>query len=207
MEAQSESKSRRNPGRRVAAAVLAGGAASRMGGGKAEALLAGRPLVEYPVMALRRAGLAPFVVTKADRPVSLSGVDIIIEPPEPRHPLLGVATALRAAPGRAVLVVACDLPLLPPDLLIWLAGCEGNAVVPRVSGRLQPLAALYGPDCLSKVEAGLAAGRSVTATVLALDPAIVEESDLARFGDPATSFHNVNTPADLSWAEKHLTGE
>lgn len=157
-------------------------------------------------MALARAGLRPFLVTKADHPLSIEGVDTVIEPSEPRHPLLGIATALRAADGVGVLVVACDLPLLPADLLVWLSGIEGDAVVPRVGGYLQPLAALYGPECLDAIEAGLKAGRSVTATVLDLGPVMVEEQDLTRFGDPEVNFHNVNTPADLAWAERHLTG-
>ena len=152
-----------------------------MGGDKTGSLLAGKPLVEYPVRALVRAGLEPFVVTKEDRPVIISGVKTVIEPPGPRHPLLGIATALRAAPG-----------------------C--SAVVPRAEGLLQPLAALYGPDCLEPIETGLAAGRSVIATVSEMDPVVAEEPELARFGDPATAFFNVNTPADLAWAERHLGG-
>lgn len=177
-----------------------------MGGDKTGSLLAGKPLVEYPVRALVRAGLEPFVVTKEDRPVIISGVKTVIEPPGPRHPLLGIATALRAAPGCSVLVVAGDLPLLPPELLAWLAAHEGIAVVPRAEGLLQPLAALYGPDCLEPIETGLAAGRSVIATVSEMDPVVAEEPELARFGDPATAFFNVNTPADLAWAERHLEG-
>jgi len=194
------------PGHGVIAAVLAGGAASRMSGEKAEALLAGRRLAEYPTAALTRAGLKPFLVTKADRPLSISGVETVIEPREPRHPLLGIATALRAAGGAAVLVVACDLPMLPAEMLAWLADKRGAAVIPQVDGRLQPLAALYRPECLAVIEAGINSGRSVTSTVLDLGPVVIEEPELARFGDPETSFHNVNTRADLAWAERHLAG-
>jgi len=192
------------PDDKIVAAVLAGGAASRMNGEKAEAVLAGRPLVEYPATSLIKAGLKPFLVTKADRHVSIAGVRTVVEPSEPRHPLLGIATALRAAGGAPVLVVACDLPFLPSSMLAWLASRDGAAVMPRVSGHLQPLAALYQAECLEVIEEGLKAARSVKSTVLDLAPVVVEAEELARFGDPATCFHNVNTPADLAWAERHL---
>ncbi|MGA7396850.1 MAG: molybdenum cofactor guanylyltransferase [Solirubrobacterales bacterium] len=188
----------------VAAAVLAGGAASRMNGGKAGAILGTRPLAEYPVEALRQAGLAPFLVTKNDRPVSIAGVETVIEPARPRHPLLGIATALRAASGSSVLIVACDLPLLPPTMLAWMADQQGPSLIPRVNGQLQPLAALYRPESLEVIEAGLRRNRSVKSTVLDLDPVVIEETELSRFGDPEISFHNVNAPADLVWAEQHL---
>ncbi|MBK8294971.1 MAG: molybdenum cofactor guanylyltransferase [Solirubrobacterales bacterium] len=185
----------------VGAAVLAGGAGSRLGGDKALVQLGGRMLVEYPVEALREAGLSPFVVTKASHPVDLPGVETVIEPPTPQHPLLGIVTALEAAEGGPVLVVACDLPLLPPDLLRWIADQSGDPVVPFVAGQLQPLVARYGPDSLEVLEDGLTSGRSMKATVMDLDPVIVRAPELDRFGDPDRIFHNVNSRTDLEWAE------
>ena len=171
-----------------------------MGGDKTGSLLAGKPLVEYPVRALVRAGLEPFVVTKEDRPVIISGVKTVIEPPGPRHPLLGIATALRAAPGCSVLVVAGDLPLLPAQSC-RASPTESRTPIRRCSGE----STRKSPPS-DQNETGLAAGRSVIATVSEMDPVVAEEPELARFGDPATAFFNVNTPADLAWAERHLGG-
>ncbi len=185
----------------VRAAVLAGGAGSRLGGNKAAVQVGGRMLAEYPVEALREAGLNPFVVTKAAHPVDLPGVETVIEPPTPQHPLLGIVTALSAANGRPVLVVACDLPLLPPDLLRWIADQPGDPLVPFAAGRLQPLVARYGPASLEILEEGLLSGRSMKATVMELDPVIVRTPELDRFGDADRIFHNVNSRADLEWAE------
>lgn len=199
---------RRTDPDRVAAAVLAGGAASRMGGGKAGILLAGRPLITWPLAALRAAGLDPFVVTKTDRPVdgdpALRGVTVVIEPDEPRHPLLGVLEALRHAGGRPVIVIGCDLPLLAPEYLRWLAGFPGGTVAPRAGGHLQPLAARYGADAISAVERGVGAGESATGVITGLDPIVIEEDELRRFGDPDQMFTNVNTPADLERAGRLL---
>lgn len=197
----------------VAAAVLAGGAGSRMGSPKADAVLAGEPLVEYPLRALRAAGLDPFVVTKADRPVG-AAAEVVVEPDLPRHPLTGILAAIEHAAGRQVVVVACDMPLLPPELLRWLAGLPGGTIVPKVAGHLQPLAARYGPEAAGPIREALKGGREgpggripAVMTVLAeLGPRILEEDRLRRFGDPDRMFTNVNTPEELARLERELTG-
>ncbi|MBS1881068.1 MAG: NTP transferase domain-containing protein, partial [Actinobacteria bacterium] len=97
--------------------MLAGGAGTRLGGGKATAELAGRALVEYPLAALAAAGVEAVVVAKAETELPRLAVPVVVEPAAPRHPLLGIVAALRHAGGRPVLAVACDLPLLAPALL------------------------------------------------------------------------------------------
>ncbi|MBK5110308.1 MAG: molybdenum cofactor guanylyltransferase [Thermoleophilia bacterium] len=183
--------------REAIVAVLAGGRASRLGGAKATAELAGRPLIEYPLSAADQAGLATIVVAKADSPLPPIDREIVIEPDLPRHPLAGVVAALEVGRDRPVLVLGCDLPLIGPELLRWLAGQSGPVVVPLAEGHLQPLAALYRPEILPALRAGLEAAVSLKDLVVSLDPRIVGEEELAPFGDPAEMFANVNTPEDL----------
>lgn len=197
-------KSRPDITAEIAAAVLAGGEGSRMGRAKADVPLGGRPMISYPLEALQSAGFEPFVVTKADRPLDLDGIEVILEPDRPRHPLVGIAAAIERAAGRPLLVVACDLPLLTPALLAWLAVQPGDSVLPRVGGHPQPLAARYGPEAGNTVRDGLARGLPVRTVIEALAPTVIEEEDLARFGSPERLFFNVNTPADLRRAEAFL---
>ena len=166
--------------------VLAGGAARRMGGDKAGALLDGRPLVAWVLDALADAGIAQrVVVAKADTRLPDLDVAVWIEPAEPRHPLAGVAHALARAPGEELVTVPVDVPLVRPATLRALAGAEGCAMV-----RGQPLLARFPAGTAISIT-----GRATDA-VLALDPAIVEADDLI----------NVNTPADLRAAEALLRG-
>lgn len=190
----------------AAAAVLAGGRGNRIGGNKANMVLAGRTLAGRAVDSLRRAGLDPFVVTKRDRPVEIEGVEVLFEADEPQHPLAGLAAAIREAGGRRVVVLACDLPLLPVAYLGWLAGQTDGAVVPRVGAQVQPLAALYGPGDLETIEAALARQDPVKSAVARLSPTLVGDDGLRRFGDPTVMFSNVNTPEDLRRAEQVLAG-
>ena len=188
-------------GGRVAAAVLAGGRASRLAGDKANAMLAGSTLAGRAVGSLRSAGLEPFVVTKRDRPVEVQGAQVVIETDLPQHPLTGVAAAIREAGGRDVVVLACDLPLLPVEYLAWLAGREGETVIPCPGGAPQPLAARYRPADLVTIDAALERQASAREAAGELRASFAGEDELSRFGDPAAMFLNVNTPGDLERAE------
>jgi len=174
--------------------VLAGGLGRRLGGDKAIVELEGRPLAHYVVDALREVCEDVAVVVKRDTlmPPLAGSADLWIEPDTPRHPLAGVAHALRLSAGRAVLAVAVDLPCIDGATLRLIAETEpGDAAVvaPRVHGRLQPLCALYRPEALPGL-ASFDPGARATAVVEALGVREVEVPD-------PDAFLNVNRPEDL----------
>jgi molybdenum cofactor guanylyltransferase len=177
-------------------AVLAGGRGRRIGGDKGLVELDGRPLLGYPLAALRAVLTDVVVVARPDTALPASVLDstpILTEPDEgSRHPIRGVVHALRAAGGRAVVVVAGDMPLLTTKLLRALAdGDTGGApaLVPRAGGRLQPLCARYEPAALAGLERFEETAR-VTDLVRALGPRILEWPD-------EQTFLNVNAPEDV----------
>lgn len=177
-------------------AVLAGGRGSRLGGAKATAELAGKPLVAYPLAALADADLDPFVVAKPDTELTALPVEVVLEPEEPVHPLAGIVAALRHA-GRPVVVVGCDFPFVPSALLLYIAGTPEPLVVPAPGGTAQPLVARWSPALLPDLEAALAREEPLRRTVAALAPRLLDDAELTPFGDPARGFFNVNTPTDL----------
>jgi molybdopterin-guanine dinucleotide biosynthesis protein A len=184
-------------------AVLAGGGGRRIGGDKAIVELDGRPLLSYPIDALR-AVLGEIAVVAKRRTVlpPLRGAATVYhEPDEPRHPLAGVVHALRLAHGRAVVAVAADMPLVGPALVRALVEADAGgrpAVVPRAGGRLQPLCARYEPVALEALD-GFDATARATDLVAALGVAELP------FGDE-TPFFNVNAPEDLLQASALLAG-
>jgi molybdenum cofactor guanylyltransferase len=188
----------------VLGAILAGGRATRLERPKATALLGGLPLLEYPLRALEAAGIEAVVVAKRDTPLPPAAAPVWEEPDEPVHPLLGIVTALEQSGGRAVLASACDLPFVSPGLVASLAGLSAPLAVPKIGNRLQPLLARYTHGLLPKLRAALDRRVPLQQTVAALDPLVVEEHDLAAFGDASRLFFNVNTPADLERAEAIL---
>jgi molybdopterin-guanine dinucleotide biosynthesis protein A len=187
--------------------VLAGGKARRLGGAKATAMLAGRPLISYPLDALRWAGLESVVVAKPDSPLPEVDVPVWIEPEDVAHPAAGIAEALRRAAGRPVLAIACDMPLLPPGLVLHLAQRSAPLVVPVSGGQMHPLCARYESPVLAPIEEAVRAGASLHEAIEALGPELIGDDELAAFGDPGTTLFNVNTRADLARAEELLGGE
>lgn len=184
-------------------ALLAGGRGRRLGGAKATIELAGRPLLEYALTALRAVVGEVAVVAKRDTPLPRldDSVAVWIEPDEPRHPLAGIVHALREAGGRPVIVCAADMPLVTPavfEALLAADAEEAPAVVARAGGMLQPVCALFRPGALATLE-HFPAGARTTDVVAQLGGAVVD------FGD-AGAFFSVNTPDDLARAEALLAG-
>ena len=176
-------------------AVLAGGAATRLGGAKATVELAGLPLIAYPLAALSQAAVDHVVVAKADSPLPTLDITVITEPDEPRHPLAGVVAAMSHAGARPVLVVPCDAPFLTSMLLRVLASAPKTTAV-RSDGRVHPLIALYATKDLARLEEAVANGDSATEAVEAIDPDWIQAPERETF--------NVNTPEDLARAEALL---
>jgi molybdopterin-guanine dinucleotide biosynthesis protein A len=186
------------------AAIMAGGRGTRIGGPKAAIELAGQPLIEYPIAAAREAGLDPLVVVKRGSELPPLDCEVLLEPDEPRHPLTGIVTALERV-GEPLVVVACDLPFLPPSLIAALAGREGALVVPADPGP-QPLIARYEPALLPRLRAWLTTVAPLRRLVVELEAEVITGAELRSFGDPGRFLANVNDRDDLARAEALLSG-
>jgi molybdopterin-guanine dinucleotide biosynthesis protein A len=175
--------------------VLAGGRGRRIGGSKATVELCGRPLIQYPLMALSGVLDEVAIVAKADTELpGMPGVTVWIEPPEPRHPLIGIVEALGLADGRSVLVCAGDMPFLSPALLRTLAAADPQgtpAVLAVCEGRLQPFPGLYLPRAAAPLRAAALSGDAkLTDAVAALGPRLLDVQE-------RETFFNVNLPEDI----------
>jgi molybdopterin-guanine dinucleotide biosynthesis protein A len=184
-------------------AVLAGGLGRRIGGDKAMVELDGRPLVGYPVAALRAVLADVAIVARADTllPAAVTRETPVWTEPDgaARHPACGIGHALRCAAGRPVVVVAGDMPLLGAELLRALAFTDAGgapALVPRAGGRLQPLCARYERAALAPLER-FEEGARMTDLAQALGPAILEWPD-------ERPFLSVNAPEDVLSASAAL---
>ena len=178
-------------------ALLAGGRGSRLGGAKAMAEVLGRPLLAWSLDALRQAVPDVVVIAKPETPLPPCDAPVHRDEPADFHPRHGIVSALRRARGRAVVVVPCDMPLVPPALLeVLLDVIEDGApaAVPRTEGRVHPLCAAYAPEALAHLEKA-DRDEPLTKTLEALG-AVVLNADAA-----ADRMLNVNTRVDLALAE------
>jgi molybdopterin-guanine dinucleotide biosynthesis protein A len=96
------------------------------------------------------------------------------------------------------------MPFLHPDvvrLVVARAG-EGDVVVPRIGALHETMHAAYAKACLPHIEKRLIAGRlKITGFFEAVRVVEILEAEVARFGDPAVTFMNVNTPEELERAK------
>jgi molybdenum cofactor guanylyltransferase len=175
--------------------VLAGGRGTRMGGSKLTVHLRGRPLIEFPLQALRRVLDEVAVIAKPDVLLPpLPGVTVWIEPAEPRHPLVGIVEALALSESRPVMVCAADLPLVTPALITRIVNCDvqgAPAAIASCRGEIQPLLGCYQPAAADLLRpAAEQATDPVIRVVAGIRPVHIEVSD------PQELF-NVNSPEDL----------
>jgi molybdopterin-guanine dinucleotide biosynthesis protein A len=189
------------------AVIPAGGRGLRIGGGKPARMLAGRPLIEFPVAAAIGAGLAALVVAREETELPLSllerGAQLAIDSPGPQHPLTGVITGLAHAQG-AVVVIAGDMPLVPSELIAWLADQEGSLALADDDGELQPLLARYEFELLEPLTAAAADGRSAKRALRECGVRIAPAGEYRQFGAPEEILFDVDTEDDLARAEQLL---
>jgi molybdopterin-guanine dinucleotide biosynthesis protein A len=182
--------------------LLAGGAARRFGGQpKGLARLDGVRIADLALAALRGATTSQLVVANDPRATSwFPGMRVVADAARGLGPLGGLATALRAAAGAPVIVVAWDMPFVTTELLAELRrrGERGVGAVVPVHGRerqAEPLCAWYAAEALSSCVALLEAGARRAAALFDALPRTeaLGDADLARFGAPARLFTSVDS--------------
>jgi molybdenum cofactor guanylyltransferase len=183
-------------------AILAGGGGRRIGGDKAIVELQGKPLISYPLEAVREALGQVAILAKADTKLPyVSGVTVWIEPDTRRHPIVGIAQALALADGRPALVCGADLPFVSAELVRRLAKTNPGrapAVVACAQGRLQPLLGCYQRRALPLLgREAIDETCPVSDTIAAMGPVLLEVDDPDELFD-------VNSPDDLLQAAAML---
>jgi molybdopterin-guanine dinucleotide biosynthesis protein A len=186
--------------------VLAGGAARRMGGlDKGLVELAGRPMIEWVLEALRPQ-VGPLMINANRNPdiYSRYAVEVISDVIEGYlGPLAGVASALPLATTPYLMTVPCDTPLLPgdlaPRLLEALRHDKARIAAAHDGERLQPVFMLVERDLADDLQQYLREGGRKIDTWFARHR--LAEVDLS---DRRDCFVNVNDPEEKSRVESLL---
>lgn len=172
--------------RLIEIAILAGGLSTRMGRAKASLRLGRRTLLGHVRAAANATGW-PVRVVRKDR-VTRCG------------PLGGIVTALASTKAESVLFLACDMPLVTPELMrrTVRALTPGHRAVFSVSNQRPGFPFILRRDCLGTVEAQIAA-RQFSVHQLA---AVLGARHLAVTGRQARQLFNINSPEDWNQARE-----
>jgi molybdopterin-guanine dinucleotide biosynthesis protein A len=198
----------------VAAAILAGGRATRLGGRDKAALPFGDlRLIERQLLALRAITADVFVVTNQPERYAALGLPTHADRRPGAGALGGVYTAIVVSPAPQTLVVACDLPFLNAAFLGYLAarGRQADLAIPRSAGGYEPLCASYARACAEPIARLLDSGRLKAADVVSVGLRVVEigPEEYAPFDPDGTLFFNVNTQDDYArartWLDRRVT--
>lgn len=173
----------------VTGVVLAGGKSLRMGCDKAGLAFRGRSLLDHMLDLLAQGGSDPCVVSG-----QYAGYPCIPDAFRDGGPIAGILAVAEALPGRRLLFVPIDMPLLDPALIRRLLAEAVDAACVRFEDYALPMrldANAFVRDRLHAV--ALESGRR--RSVLALQAAVGVESLSLGVGDTA-AMGNCNTPAE-----------
>jgi molybdopterin-guanine dinucleotide biosynthesis protein A len=186
----------------VSAAIMAGGKSKRMGQDKAWIELDGEPLIARVASVL--AAVADEVIIVANDPKYDSlGLQVVRDRYPTGGALGGIATGVGAATHDTVLVAACDMPFLSPEVWRLILGHSGEAdvVIPKIGGEYETLHALYTRACIPHMARAIAENRLRVISIFEQVRVLaIEEPELRAVDPTLRAFTNVNTPEELASA-------
>jgi molybdopterin-guanine dinucleotide biosynthesis protein A len=200
--------------------VLAGGRATRLGGGdKPLRKIGGRPMLSH-ILERLAPQVAKIGISANGDPARFAeyGLPVLADtgPSGQAGPLAGILSALAWANEQGsgkVLTVAGDTPFFPPDLAEMLARAvvdrSDHVAVASSVGRRHPVFALWPVSLEADLRKFLASSATFSvAAFLERHHTIEADFPMAKLGDSTIDpFFNVNTPEDLAQAEAVMRGE
>lgn len=189
--------------------IQAGGQSKRMGQDKGLVSLGGKPMIEHVLLQVEELGGEIIITSNNTKEYEYLGKRIATDRDPGAGALTGLQTALEAAKGSTVFVIACDMPFPNKSFISHLLSLasRADAIVPFFNDRYQPLHAVYSREtCLSAIENAISRGQK---RVISFFPNInvlkIKEDEISEYTQDGLSFFNVNTPNDLVKAELILT--
>ena len=195
----------------ISVVIQAGGRSSRMGTDKALVELGGQTMIEHVISRVQHLGEEVLVTTNRPKSYAFLNLPMASDEVPGAGALPGLRTALRAARGVFVVLVACDIPFVSPALLRLLIERvqEADVAVPVWEDRFQPLCAVYRRETvLQAVEDALAAGKKRMISFFE-DVRVVEvnSAEIAHHDPDGLTFFNINTPEELQIARERVAAD
>ncbi|MFT4542753.1 MAG: molybdopterin-guanine dinucleotide biosynthesis protein A [Planctomycetota bacterium] len=193
----------------IAAVILCGGNSRRMGQDKALLRFGRQSLLERAITIVSPvASRVALACGKSERYREL-GLPLLLDEDNEAGPLGGMRVALRGAERPWVLVLACDMPRVVPqmyeELLAKVVLDDLDVCLFEHSAGQEPLCAVLSQACLDSIDAALAAGeRRATSfwNYPTADGRALRIGTIAADARTSNSLQNLNTPQALEEALK-----
>jgi len=181
--------------------VLAGGEGKRVEKEKAFLEVAGRKILDRilnQLNSIQGQGEKVVIITgEAGLFQCCNKVEIRKDIIPGRGPLGGIYSGLLFSQTRYNLVLACDMPFLNAELLEFMLGIKRDyqVLIPRHSGQIEPLVAIYSRDILPIVRESLERENpSIRNMFSRLEVRYLERREIVRFGQPENSWPALSVP-------------
>ncbi len=183
-------------------AILAGGKSSRMGFDKAFITIDGIKLADKIIEKLHPEFNEFIVSSNLGKSYLEHNVKYVSDEHPGMGPLAGIQSALKAASGKYVYFIACDMPEVNMEYIRYMKQRMGNDVYEvcctSYDGRFEPFNAFYNVSVLPKLETCLNSGNiSLQNFIRSLNGLIIDEKDARTFSPDWGMFRNLNTPDEL----------
>jgi molybdopterin-guanine dinucleotide biosynthesis protein A len=190
----------------VSIAILAGGQSRRMGQDKAFLEVGRQTVIERVIECVLPLSDDVFISTNSPGKYAQFGLRMEPDAIPKKATLGGIYSAILAARYSHVLIVACDLPFLNPNLLRYLIALAPTAdVVAPLIYPPQPETthAVYSKNCLPAIKTRLQADKlRIIGFFANVSVNYVERDEIVRFDPNLYSFINMNSPADWEQVKK-----
>jgi molybdopterin-guanine dinucleotide biosynthesis protein A len=193
----------------VTGILLAGGKSRRMGEDKRHLVVGEQTLLERGLAVVRSIFQEVLVVIAQDSDPLAVDARVVRDLVPDCGSLGGLYTGLMQATTPHIFVVACDMPFLDQAVIAQITRRRHNAdiVMAKLEGRLHPIHAMYGKQCVPVLEQMILA-RQLKIQEIVSKPSLrvryITEADLLTIDPSWRSFYNVNTLADLEAARSLL---
>lgn len=195
--------------------IAAGGLGERMGGRKPERLLDGAALIDHAILWARKQRKPLAVAVRKDQqlPADIvqmggSAMPVLTDNFSDAGPIAALQSAFRFAGEigcKHVLMIGCDMPFLPDDLISRLSAAIGHAgaALPLTADRPQTMAGLWKVDG-EALEHYLNSGQKSLWSFAELQHAVRVDWPCERGHDP---FVDIDDEAALGAAERMLAAQ
>lgn len=187
----------------VTGIILAGGKSSRMGAEKGLQELCGKPLIHYAIKAL--SGLCnTIIISSSSEAYKSLGYKVVADEFPGIGPMGGIYSTLKQSETEANLVLSCDLPFVPTELMSYILenskGCK--VAVPWMGNQqYEPLCGYYNLSVLDQMSAFIQSKNYKLPDLfdeISINRLVINNK-LAFYND--SMFLNVNSKHDLVTAE------
>lgn len=184
------------------AAILAGGKSRRMGQDKTFLEFKGVPMIHRVIDAIKPYVKSMVIIANDPQERLLNiGIPVYEDKIRGMGPLSGLYSAFDATGAGALLLAACDMPTIKPEiieLLVSYRDWPGDALIPVAGGREQGLLAVYRRGAIEKVR------KKVESQSIQFDQfrkglakTLIDEERIRLLDPDFRSFKNINRPGDF----------